>query len=105
MKEEKQKNKIEFEGTMELERAIGYLEEALRSMKEGAFSVECCGRHMDFEAAPLVEFEFEAKQKKDKQVLSFEFTWKEGLKAAEDVGFKFFPYKEEAESSLIGAPV
>jgi len=92
MKEEKkekaEKKQIEFEGTMELEKAIAYLEEMLQCIKQGMVSVECGEQRLTLKPSPVIQFELEAKQKKDKETLSVELSWKDGLHAGQDVGLK-----------------
>ena len=97
------KQKIEVEGAIELKRAVDYLEQILRSIKEGSILVRYGDQHLKLTPGPVVQFEFEAKQEKDKQELSFELTWKDGLQAEEDFGLLLSSQEQEDPGQVRGA--
>jgi amphi-Trp domain-containing protein len=89
------KQEIEVEGTIELKKAVEYLEQILRSLKDGTVFVQCGDKQLALTPAPVVQFQFEAKQKKDKQEISFELTWKDGMHAAGDFDLSLSSHEPE----------
>ncbi len=77
------KNKVEAKGNVELDRAIGYLEDILEGMKSGRIVVRQGDRTVTFHPVESVEMEIEAKEKDGKQKFSVEMTWKEHAHAGE----------------------
>lgn len=71
------KNKVEAKGTVEFQRAIGYLEDILEGMKNGRVVVRQGDQTVTFRPVDAVEMEIEAKEKDNKQKLSVEMTWRE----------------------------
>jgi amphi-Trp domain-containing protein len=89
------KQQIEVEGAIELEKAVEYLEQILRSIKDGSVFVQYGDQELSLTPGPVVQFEFEAKQKKDKQELSFELTWLDGMRATGDFELRVSSHKPE----------
>lgn len=77
------KNKVKAAGTVDFQRAVSYLEEALASLKSGDLVLTHGDNSVTFRPKGAVEVELEAKEKDGKQEFSFEMTWKEGLQSGE----------------------
>jgi len=75
------KNKMKAKGTVELQRAIGYLEDILEGMKNGNVVMHRGDQSITFRPVEAVEMEIEAKEKEGKQELSVEMTWRESAHA------------------------
>ncbi|MGB6067471.1 MAG: amphi-Trp domain-containing protein [Desulfomonilaceae bacterium] len=71
------KNKVKAKGFVELQEAIGYLENILQGMKDGRVVVNQGDQSVTFQAADAMEMEIEAKHKDGKQELSLELKWRE----------------------------
>ncbi|MGO9566760.1 MAG: amphi-Trp domain-containing protein [Desulfomonilaceae bacterium] len=80
------KNKVEAEGTVELQRAIGYVEDILEGMKNGRIVVRQGDQTVTFRPVDGVEMEIQAKEKEGKQELSVEMTWRESTHVREMAG-------------------
>jgi amphi-Trp domain-containing protein len=77
------KNKVKAMGTVDFQRAVSYLEEALTSLKSGDLVLTHGENSVTFHPKDVVEVEIEAKEKEGKQEFSFEMTWKEGLQSGD----------------------
>lgn len=77
------KNKVKATGTVDFQRAVSYLEEALASLKSGDLVLTHGENSVTFHPKDVVEVEIEAKEKDGKQEFSFEMTWKEGLQSCD----------------------
>ncbi len=75
------KNKIQIESVMELTQAVQYLERVLNSIKEGSINVEKSGESITLVPESIVSFEMSLSQKKDKEKISFEISWRRDPKA------------------------
>jgi amphi-Trp domain-containing protein len=82
------KNKVKATGTVDFQRAVSYLEEALASLKSGDLVLTHGENSVTFHPKDVVEIEIEAKEKDRKQEFSFEMTWKEGLQPGEMPDFR-----------------
>ena len=70
------KNKIEIEGTMELTQAVAYIEDTLKGLKAGAVHVQLGADSVLLHPKSIVEMEMEVTQKKDKEKILLEISWK-----------------------------
>lgn len=68
--------KIKIDGLMELGKACGYLEDLLASLKQGTLHVAVGADSITLVPDGIVDFEMEVSQKKEKEKLSIEFSWK-----------------------------
>src|SRR5512139_3563779 len=83
MEEAMNKNKMKAKGTVELQRAIGYLEDILEGMKHGKIVMHRGDQSITFHSVEAMEIEIKAKEKEGKQELSVEMTWRESALAGE----------------------
>jgi amphi-Trp domain-containing protein len=93
------KNKVKTTGTVELQRAIGYLEEMLEKLKSGDLIISHGENSVAFRPKETVELEIEAKEKDGKQKFSFEMKWKEGLQPCEMESFSMSSGPRGAEKT------
>lgn len=70
------KNKVEIEGTMELTQAVAYIEDMLKGLKAGTVHVQFGVDSVLLHPKSVVDFEMEVSQKKDKEKITLEVTWK-----------------------------
>lgn len=77
------KNKISLDGSMELAQVITYLEDVLQGLKAGTVHVQLGGETVTLYPASVVECEMELAQKKDKEKISIELSWKQNAAKAE----------------------
>ncbi|OQX19137.1 MAG: hypothetical protein BWK80_37290 [Desulfobacteraceae bacterium IS3] len=73
------KKEISFEKTMKNSELISYLEAIVKSLKEGKIVIEQGGQFVSLTPGEMITVEMETKQKKDKERLALEFSWKAGL--------------------------
>jgi amphi-Trp domain-containing protein len=69
------KKEIAFEGKVELQKVIEYLEQLVASLKDGKVVVEKGREFLVLEPSEIVEIEVEAEQKKDEEKFSLELEW------------------------------
>ena len=77
------RNKVKATGTVDFQRAVSYLVEALASLKSGDLVLTHGENSVTLHPKDVVEVEIEAKEKDGKQEFSFEMTWKEGLQSGD----------------------
>jgi amphi-Trp domain-containing protein len=70
------KKEISFEKTMRNTELISYLESFIKSLKNGKIVIEQSGKFVCLTPTDMVAVEMEAKQKKGKEKLALEFSWK-----------------------------
>ncbi|THB68693.1 MAG: amphi-Trp domain-containing protein [Desulfovibrio sp.] len=70
------KNKVEIEGTMELTQVATYLEDLLKGIKAGTVHVQLGGDSVLLHPKSIVDFEMEVTQKKEKEKITLEMSWK-----------------------------
>ncbi len=71
------KNKVKAKGSVELQEAIGYLENILQGMKDGRVVVNRGDQSVTFQPADAMDMEIEAKHKDGEQELSLELKRRE----------------------------
>jgi amphi-Trp domain-containing protein len=94
------KNKVEAKGTVEFDRAIGYVEDILEGMKNGRIVVRQGDRTVTFHSVDNVEMEIEAKEKDGKQKLCLEMIWRERAHAGEMGGLTISSEESRSEESM-----
>ena len=94
------KNKMKAKGTVELQRAIGYLEDILEGMKNGRVVMHRGDQSITFHPVDAVEMEIEAKEKEGKQELSVEMTWRESPHMREMAGLTISSGESKSEESM-----
>jgi amphi-Trp domain-containing protein len=94
------KNKMKVKGSVELQRAIGYLEDILEGMKNGKVVMHRGDQSITFHPVDAVEMEIEAKEKEGKQELSVEMTWRESVHAGEMGGLTISSEESKSEESM-----
>ncbi len=69
-------NKISHRQLIKKEDAIAYLENMAGSLKSGKIVIERNGQYVSMTTPELMNMEISAKEKKDKNELSIEFSWR-----------------------------
>lgn len=77
------KKKLKIEGLMDLTQAAEYVESVLTSIREGSLNVEKSGEQITLTPQSTVSFEMSLSQKKEKEKICIEISWKRDLKAEE----------------------
>jgi amphi-Trp domain-containing protein len=85
------KNKVTIEGRIERTRLVEQLESLVASLKAGTVCVRQGDESVRLCPAPIVEFEMEASQKKDKEKLSLKISWKAGEGCGAGIDASFTP--------------
>lgn len=75
------KNTVKIDSLMELSRVITTLEEVLASLKRGALNISLGDDSVTLVPPPVVDFEMELEEKKDKAKLSLEISWRKDKRA------------------------
>lgn len=70
------KSEVKFEGMLAREEAISYFEAIVRGMKKGSIHLQQGDGDLTLSPQPNVEMEVRASQKKNRERLSFELSWK-----------------------------
>jgi amphi-Trp domain-containing protein len=82
-------NEINVESMLELPQAVAYLEDIVRSLKEGHVYVEHGDNKLEMTPEPNVKVGLKAKQKRDKQSISLKISWRSTPPAGKiEDGFK-----------------
>lgn len=71
------KTSVDFEGTLPLAEAIKHLEHLLEGLREGTVRLSRGVESISLTPAKQVDVEIEARQKDDKERLSFELKWRQ----------------------------
>ncbi len=70
------KHSVKIDSLMELSRVISTLEEVLASLKRGALHISLGDDAVTLVPPPVVDFELELEEKKDKAKMSLEISWR-----------------------------
>lgn len=70
------KNVVKIDSLMELTRVISTIEDILASLKKGTLHVSLGDEAVTLVPPPVVDFEMELVEKKDKAKLSLEISWR-----------------------------
>ena len=70
------KKKVSLKGRFDQNMAVSYLEDLVRSFKEGTVCVQHGAEFVSLKPSDSVEFEIEANQKKGKEELNLQLSWK-----------------------------
>ena len=92
------KEKVGIKGKMEKKKAVCYLEDLLKSFKEGTIFLQQGGEQVTLKPAHLVEVELEASAKKGKEKLHIELSWKNEKTLEDTTGLKIFSEDRFSES-------
>ncbi|MFH0823924.1 MAG: amphi-Trp domain-containing protein [Pseudomonadota bacterium] len=81
------KQEVVVKKTLEMDKAIQYLQDIVDSLKAGRICVEHQGQSVFLTPAQVVEVEFEATKKKNKERIELEITWhsSEKISTGEDL--------------------
>lgn len=74
---------IQFEGTIEHDKAVAYLESLVSSFKKGTVCVQKGEEFVTLKPNGVVHLEVEAEEKGDKEKLSLKLSWKKEIAACE----------------------
>jgi amphi-Trp domain-containing protein len=99
------KNRVEAKGTVEFDRAIGYLEDILKGMKNGRIVVHQGDRSVTFRHVDALEMEIKAKEKDGKQKFSMEMKWREHSHVGELGGLTISSEESRPEESSLEEPI
>ena len=98
---EPQTKTITYEGNVELDQAVSYLENLARSLRSGTVKVEHGGEHITLQPASVIKLEVEARQKRSKESLEFQLSWRQ---APEPVTSPPLQIRSEAPASPSPGP-
>ncbi len=73
------KNELSLKGTVDLERAIGYLEDLIASLKAGTVHIQQGDKGLTIHPRDVVDLEVEVEQKKAKEKFTLELAWRNGV--------------------------
>ena len=76
MGSKKDKREISSKGTMELSRAISYIEDLLANLRRGVLVVQDGDTSVELRPSPTVGLEVEAKKKDSKESFELKLAWK-----------------------------
>ncbi len=79
------KNKVKIDGTMELSQVISYLEDLVGGLKAGKVHVQLGQESVMLSPGNIVDCEIEVSQKKDKEKMTLELSWKKDESGTEVV--------------------
>lgn len=77
---------ISFKSLMATEQVAGYLEDLSRGLRAGTVYLRQSGETLELSPAESVEVELEAVEKKGKQKLSLEISWRQVVQAEAQTG-------------------
>lgn len=80
------KKEAQLKATMDLPRAIAYLEDLAKSLKAGKVCVTNCDKTVTLNPEKLVKLDLEAVQKDDRESLSLEISWRKHRETVADDG-------------------
>lgn len=96
------KDKITQHQKAKREEVTGYLEDLVKSLRNGKIVVEQNGHFIALTLPETLEIELEARQKKEKGSISIEISWKEPETVSEPAGIKISS-EEPEETEQTGA--
>jgi amphi-Trp domain-containing protein len=77
---------VSYKSAIDVDQAVTYLEELARSMRKGTVYIRHGDEEIELLPADGMGFELEASEKKGKQKLSIELSWRRGIDASETAG-------------------
>jgi amphi-Trp domain-containing protein len=83
-----EKEKLKAKGVVEVREAVAYLRTLTDLVGKGQVAVQSGGKTMVVDLPKFVKLEVEVEEKGDKQELSIEISWKEGLSGAAGMDLK-----------------
>jgi amphi-Trp domain-containing protein len=69
------KKEVGFKGRVEPQKAIEYLEKILEGLKSGTWYVQHGDEYVSLQPSEMINMEFSASQKKEKEKFSLELSW------------------------------
>ena len=78
------KQELSLKGTVDLERAIGYLEDLIASLKAGTVHIQQGDKGLTIHPRDVVDLEVEVEQKKAKEKFTIELAWRNGVTTPTD---------------------
>lgn len=91
------KSEAKMKANIELPKAIGYLEDVVKSLKAGRICITNCEKSLTLTPENVVKLELEATQKGDKEELSVRIAWRKEEAEAEEMDLHI-----GSESSVAG---
>ncbi|MBG0774978.1 MAG: amphi-Trp domain-containing protein [Desulfovibrionaceae bacterium] len=70
------KRKIELDGATELKQVAAYLESIVKGLKAGTLHVQLGADTLDLQLPSVVDFEMSVSQKKEKEKITVELSWR-----------------------------
>ncbi len=83
-----EKKEVSYEGRVEMERALGYLESILESLRKRKLVLSKGDEFVVLEPGEVVELEVEGERKKDKEKLELKLSWRKSMEPAEEAGLE-----------------
>ncbi len=96
------KKDLRFKGKMEIGRVIAYLEDLIKSLREGTLYVQQGEEYVALHPVELMKLEVEAGRKDEKERLMFEISWKKEATIPSQSELKITPSEPEKESKNTG---
>ncbi len=97
------KREAKVKSTMELPKAISYLDDLVASLKAGRVTIADGVQDLSLVPEEAVKVEVKASQKAEKESISIELSWRRPVATPSDVNLKISPSEpapEEAPSSV-----
>lgn len=107
------KQELSVKGNMDFDSVLKFFEDFMDGFKKRTIVVQKGDEFVTLKPADMMEFEVEAKEKKGKQKLSIELSWREEVSLTEDEPLKVCseepkveeaPAEEPAKDSTAAAP-
>ncbi len=92
------KKELRFKGKMEIHSVISYLEDLIKSLREGTLYVQQGDEYVALHPVELMKLEVEASRKEEKERLMFEISWKKEATIPCQSELKITPSEPEKET-------
>ncbi len=79
------KNKVSIDGALELNQVTAYLEDLLNGLKAGKVHIQLGDESVSLAPSSIVDCEIEVSQKKEKEKISIQLSWKKDASSKENV--------------------
>ncbi len=93
------KKEVSMKGIIDRKQVVTYLQDLMTSLKNGTIVVQQGEEFVSLNPEDLIFLEVEAEQKKDKEKLIFELSWRKEQEANEEVDFRITSKEPENSSN------
>lgn len=99
------KHEVSFDGTMQRDQAVEYLEALIQTLREGILHIEANGQQVTLHPTDVVTLEIEGSAKEDKEKFSIKLAWRKDAVAEKDPGLRISAVEPEPapEAATAGA--